>query len=147
MLCSSNSVFAMLVIVANSGTNGRKRAPLASNSVNRTTKRARTGKYINFVEDFAYLCIATQPPPLVINKDPDHEPPSDSNVDDDDYRPRSKSVSSHMEENGSTLQSEDSAEPEGNTDRDGNDAATAALAGRCTLRHQPAIVSILYLPC
>jgi hypothetical protein len=54
----------------------------------------------------------------VIDEDPDHKPPSDSDVNDNGYRPWSKLLSSHMDEDGGTLESEDGAEPEGNTDRD-----------------------------
>jgi hypothetical protein len=138
VLQHSNSAALLLLKTANSGANGRKRALPVSNSANRTTKRTRTGKDIYFAYDFAYLCVATRPPPLVINEDPDHEPPSDSNIDDEDYRQQSKSPSSHMDEDGGT--SEGEAGPEDNTDHNGSDAATVAPE-RCTLRRQFAVVS------
>jgi hypothetical protein len=106
----------VLLNTANSSINDQKRTLPASNSANCTIKYPHTGKYIYFAKDFAYLCIATYPPPLVIDKDPNHKLPSDSNIDDNKYCLQSKLLSLHMNKNSGILKSGDGAEPMGNTD-------------------------------
>jgi hypothetical protein len=84
----------------------------------------------------------------LINEDPDHKLPSDSNIsrNNNDYHLQSKLLPLHTDEDGDAAELESNAEPEENTECDDEDMSMAALGWR-TLRCQPAIVSTSYLSC